>query len=233
MCASRGASVRVECASERASVRVECASEHASVRVECASVRATRSLAHFCTRTKIVSLFVENRCYFSNSIYVFKNRAYFRTSEKVCEWTCSSHTRTSTRTLYSHSHTRTSTRTLYSHTCTSTRALLLAHSSVSYSYSISLGGSKMPTANLAKKLMHSKRSTRTISAKGCTSKLKSATLPAFRALDTHDLRRGFTFSKPCFRSAAPATKSWAEVIRNAALAAQKHPQAQVPKMQPL
>ena len=136
-------------------------------------------------------------------------------------------------------------------------------------------------------------------------KSEVATLPAFRAMDTHDLRRGLHFeirnrnftciprtwharspqrvairnrnftciprtwharspqkvalwnqktqfhlhsahstrtisaegshliSKPCFRSTTPATKSWVEVIRNAALATQTHPQAQVPKMQPL
>ena len=79
--------------------------------------------------------------------------------------------------------------------------------------------------------LHSAHSTRTISAEGCTSKSKNAISPAFRALDTHDLRRGlhseiqkrnFTciprtrharspqrvhISKPCFRSTAPATKS--------------------------
>ena len=41
--------------------------------------------------------------------------------------------------------------------------------------------------------LHSTHSTRTISAEGCTSKSKNAISPAFRALDTHDLRRGFTF----------------------------------------
>ena len=105
--------------------------------------------------------------------------------------------------------------------------------------------------------LHSAHSTRTISAEGCTSKSKNTISPAFRALDTHDLRKGLHFeiqkrnftciprtrharspqrvhiSKTCFRSTAPATKSWAEVIRNAALATQNHPQAQVPKMQPL
>ena len=84
----------------------------------------------------------------------------------------------------------------------------------------------------------------------------NATLPAFRAIDTRDLRRGMQFeirkrnftcisrtrhalspqrvhiSKPCFRSTAPATKSSAEVIRNAALATQKHPQAQIQKCNP-
>ena len=176
---------------------------------------------------------------------------------------------------------------------------------------------------------HSAHSTRTISAEGCASKskntispafraldthdlrrrlrfeTKNAISPAFRALDTHDLRRGLHFeikksnftcilrldthdlrrglqfeikkhnftciprtrharspqklhfeikkrnftciprtrharspqrahiSKPCFRSTVPATKSWAEVIRNAALATQMHPPAPVPKMQPL
>ena len=40
--------------------------------------------------------------------------------------------------------------------------------------------------------LHSGHSTRTISAEGCTSKSKKAISPAFRALDTHDLRRGFT-----------------------------------------
>ena len=37
------------------------------------------------------------------------------------------------------------------------------------------------------------RWTRTISAEGCTSKSKIASLPAFRAIDTHDLRRGLHF----------------------------------------
>ena len=79
--------------------------------------------------------------------------------------------------------------------------------------------------------LHSAHLTRTISAEGCTSKSKNAISPAFRALDTHDLRRGFTskskkrnftciprtrharspqrvqISKPCSRSTAPATKS--------------------------
>ena len=79
--------------------------------------------------------------------------------------------------------------------------------------------------------LHSAHLTRTISAEGCTSKSKNAISPAFRALDTHDLRRGLHFeiqkrnftciprtrharspqrvhiSKPCFRSTAPATKS--------------------------
>ena len=41
--------------------------------------------------------------------------------------------------------------------------------------------------------LHSAHSTRTISAEGCTSKPKNALSPAFRALDTRDLRRGFTF----------------------------------------
>ena len=41
--------------------------------------------------------------------------------------------------------------------------------------------------------LHSAHSTRTISAEGCTSKSKNGISPAFRALDTHDLRRGFTF----------------------------------------
>ena len=41
--------------------------------------------------------------------------------------------------------------------------------------------------------LHSAHSTRTISAEGCTSKSKTAISPAFRALDTHDLPRGFTF----------------------------------------
>ena len=41
--------------------------------------------------------------------------------------------------------------------------------------------------------LHSAHSTRTISAEGCTSKPKNAISPAFRALDTHDLRRGLTF----------------------------------------
>ena len=37
------------------------------------------------------------------------------------------------------------------------------------------------------------RRTRTISAEGCTSKSEIAISPAFRALDTHDLRRGLHF----------------------------------------
>ena len=41
--------------------------------------------------------------------------------------------------------------------------------------------------------LHSAHSTRTISAEGCTLKSKNAISLAFRALDTHDLRRGFTF----------------------------------------
>ena len=41
--------------------------------------------------------------------------------------------------------------------------------------------------------LHSAHLTRTISAEGCTSKSKNAISPAFRALDTHDLRRRFTF----------------------------------------
>ena len=88
---------------------------------------------------------------------------------------------------------------------------------------------------------HFAHSTRTISAESCTSKSEIATLPAFGALDTQDLRRelhfeirnrnftsiprtrlarfsqGVHISKPCFGSTATATKSWAEVIRNAAL----------------
>ena len=41
--------------------------------------------------------------------------------------------------------------------------------------------------------LHSARSTRTISAEGCTSKSKNTISPAFRALDTHDVRRRFTY----------------------------------------
>ena len=41
--------------------------------------------------------------------------------------------------------------------------------------------------------LHSAHSTRTISAEGCTSKSEIAISPAFRALDTHDLRRGLHF----------------------------------------
>ena len=41
--------------------------------------------------------------------------------------------------------------------------------------------------------LHSAHSTRTISADGCTSKSEIAISPAFRALDTHDLRRGLHF----------------------------------------
>ena len=79
--------------------------------------------------------------------------------------------------------------------------------------------------------LHSAHLTRTISAEGYTLKPKTTISPAFRALDTHDLRRGLHFlksknaispafrarhgqspqrvhmSKPCFRSTAPATKS--------------------------
>ena len=79
--------------------------------------------------------------------------------------------------------------------------------------------------------LHSAHSTRTISAEGSTSNSENAISPAFRALDTHDLRRGLHFeiqkrnftciprtrharspqrvhiSKPCFRSTVPATKS--------------------------
>ena len=74
--------------------------------------------------------------------------------------------------------------------------------------------------------------TRTISAEGCTSKSETAISPAFRALDTHDLRRGLHFeikkcnftcipstrharspqrvhiSKPCFRSTTPEPRSY-------------------------
>ena len=73
--------MRVECASGRASVRVQRASGRASVRVECASgrasVRATRSLAHFFTRTKISSIFEKNRYYFKNSIYFLQKSTLF------------------------------------------------------------------------------------------------------------------------------------------------------------
>ena len=41
--------------------------------------------------------------------------------------------------------------------------------------------------------LHSAHSTRMISAEGCASKPKNTISPAFRALDTHDLCRGFTF----------------------------------------
>ena len=41
--------------------------------------------------------------------------------------------------------------------------------------------------------LHSAHLTRTISADGCTLKSKNTISLAFRALDTHDLRRGFTF----------------------------------------
>ena len=41
--------------------------------------------------------------------------------------------------------------------------------------------------------LHSAHLTRTISAEGCTSKSEIAISPAFRALDTHDLRRGLHF----------------------------------------
>ena len=41
--------------------------------------------------------------------------------------------------------------------------------------------------------LHSAHLTRTISAEGCASKSEIAISPAFRALDTHDLRRGLQF----------------------------------------
>ena len=41
--------------------------------------------------------------------------------------------------------------------------------------------------------LHSAHLTRAISAEGCTSKSKNTIAPAFRAFDTHDFRRGFTF----------------------------------------
>ena len=41
--------------------------------------------------------------------------------------------------------------------------------------------------------LHSAHLTRTISAEGCASKSEIAISPAFRALDTHDLRRGLHF----------------------------------------
>ena len=41
--------------------------------------------------------------------------------------------------------------------------------------------------------LHSVRWTRTISAEGYTSKSEDTTLPAFRAINTHDLRRGLHF----------------------------------------
>ena len=79
--------------------------------------------------------------------------------------------------------------------------------------------------------LHVARWTPMISAEGCTSKSEIATSPAFRAIDTHDLRKGLRFeigkrnficiprarharslqkvhiSKTCFRSTVPATKS--------------------------
>ena len=94
---------------------------------------------------------------------------------------------------------------------------------------ISAAGSCRTTC--ARLYQHFVRWTRTISADGCTSKPKKAISPAFRALDTYDLRRGLHFeikkrnftciprtrharspqrvhiSKPCFRNTAPATKS--------------------------
>ena len=41
--------------------------------------------------------------------------------------------------------------------------------------------------------LHSAHLTRTISAEGCTSKPQKTISPAFRALDTHDLRRALHF----------------------------------------
>ena len=51
------------------------------------------------------------------------------------------------------------------------------------------------------------RSTRTIPAKGCTSKSKNATLPAFRAIDTHDLRKRLHFEiRKCNFPSIPRTR---------------------------
>ena len=54
---------------------------------------------------------------------------------------------------------------------------------------------------------HSAHLTRTISAEGCTSKSETAISPAFRALDTHDLRRGLHFEiKKCNFTCIPSTR---------------------------
>ena len=44
--------------------------------------------------------------------------------------------------------------------------------------------------------LHFAHSTRTISAEGCAGQIQIALSPAFRALDTHDLRRGLPATKP-------------------------------------
>ena len=59
--------------------------------------------------------------------------------------------------------------------------------------------------DLAQLYQHFAPSTRTISAKSCASKSEIATLPAFRALDMRDLRRGLHFEtknviSPAFRA---------------------------------
>ena len=53
--------------------------------------------------------------------------------------------------------------------------------------------------------LHFARSTRTISAEGCAGTGQIALSPAFRALDTHDLRRGFRVKSPnrAFRTRLP------------------------------
>ena len=44
--------------------------------------------------------------------------------------------------------------------------------------------------------LHFAHSTRTISAEGCAGQIQNAISPAFRALDTHDLRRGLRRTGP-------------------------------------
>ena len=62
--------------------------------------------------------------------------------------------------------------------------------------------------------LHSAPSTRTISANGCTSKSKNATLPAFRALDTRDLRRGFTRRNHASEASPSSSSKNATPLRN-------------------
>ena len=83
--------------------------------------------------------------------------------------------------------------------------------------------------------LHSAHLTRTISAEGYTLKPKTTISPAFRALDTHDLRRGlhFEIKKRNFTCIPRSRHGQSPQRRNAALATQTHPQAQVAKMQPL
>ena len=60
-----------------------------------------------------------------------------------------------------------------------------------------------------------------------------ATKSAHRRSKTSKLHEAFANFEMRFRNAVPATKSCLQVIRNAALATQKHPQVQIPKMRPL